>query len=57
MPEVELEDIADGCGDELAFHMILAMGRSGMAARESLRAPILEPSQMSERLKYQLNSR
>ena len=57
VPEGELEDIADGCGDELAFHMVLAMGQSGMTARESLHAPMLEPTQMSERLKGQLKAR
>ena len=50
VPEEELEAVAEGCGDELAFHAILAMGRSTMAAQESLGAPLLEPSQMSERL-------
>jgi thermitase len=57
VPEAELEKIADGCGDELAFHMVLAMGRSGMAARESLLAPILESTQMSERLRGQLEAK
>ncbi len=52
--EEELETIANGCGDELAFHTILAMGQSGLAARESLGAVNLEPSQMSERLRSQL---
>ncbi len=55
--EGELDTIADGCGDELAFHTILAMGQSGMAVRESLSAPTLEHSQMSERLKSKLQAR
>lgn len=54
--EAKLEDIADGGGDELAFHMILAKGRSGMAARESLRAPVIESSQLSEWLKARLKA-
>ena len=57
VPEEELEAVAEGCGDELAFHAILAMGRSTMAAQESLGAPLLEPSQMSERLRSQLKAR
>ena len=55
--EGDLDTIAVGCGDELAFHTILAMGQSGMAARESLSAPVLERSQMSERLNSQLQAR
>ena len=54
--EKQLESIADGCGDELAFHTVLAMGQSGMAARESLEAVSLEASQMSKRLRSQMRA-
>lgn len=52
--EEKLDAIAEGCGDELAFHAILAMGQSATATRESMGAPLLDPSQMSQRLRSQL---
>ena len=58
--EEELEAVAEGCGDELAFHAILAMGRTSKAtggAIESMGAPVLELSQMSDRLQSQLKER
>ena len=50
--EAELEIISQGCGDELAFHCMLAMGQS--SDQEAFKMPTLIHSQMSERLKYQI---
>jgi thermitase len=55
VPEENLVDIANGCGDELAFHAALAKVGAATEARESLGASRLGRSQMSERLQRQLD--
>ena len=52
--EAALEAIADGCGDELAFHAILSSDGSSNAALERMATPSLETSGMSQRLRRQL---
>lgn len=54
VPEDRLERIAMNCGDELAFHTLLALARKGSAFQNSERNTKLEISQMSDRLKGQI---
>lgn len=54
VPENQLERIAANCGDELAFHILLALARDENSFKKKLATVELNTSAFSERLKAQL---
>jgi len=50
----ERDALAEGCGDELAFHALLSAARSAATAQESLAPQRLNRSQFSDRLQSRL---
>ena len=56
VPEAELDAIAEGCGDELGFHAILALGRTPIDVRESTGALRLDRADMSPQLRRRIEA-